>query len=694
MKKLKFTLTNAWYWVILILVCYLSENISMLYKSGFSHWGFSYLSLTLLSLCIALSLLVYFFFEHKENGMRIDFVLSPILLILFACSCIGIWGNRDVYDIVGKYHHVTVNISTYDKVVSTVETGIIYIFIYIISFCRNRFALRLKRLLPLAYLFILFLVGVIVFSVISEFDAYKQIFIGGEEEYRLFGLFTNSNIFGLAILMGILCLLALNANKRRWWTHILLPIFVFEAFLIRTSTVFFILLFVLPIAFIINLIAIFRKSALKGTLVLLITFSFFLTLTLVSYAMANKEVPFFVFAQKHLLDHILNKDFNTFTNRTLIWKASINFVNDKPFQLFFGFGEFIEKEIVESLTFAENGWMVHSLHNGFLELIYKGGIILLAGYALAIGYFFYVCLRLCFKGRARFALLHMVCLTAMMAHSMMESTHFFGGTISCVIETILFYLPPIIVYKRMKYPQIEESVKYGNFWQNSLSVSSLTKVISFTLLPIALGVGFIYLMVKDYYSPKWSHIIQLAVFELGIAAIFGSYIVSLLYKKSSDKGFKFFLGLTTFFIYIAPIGLGFLIAYLLHYPEEKMFSFVKSFALIGSGAMIITIFALTVLFKGGSLKEWAKYTFGGIIGLGTFPLIMFVISLVIGIGFLNSKGYVEATDVVLITVFASIFYFGTFMFINFESFNRVKKEISDNSLYHLRRDLFNKEVIV
>ena len=222
----------------MILVCYLSENIPMLYKSGFTHWGFSYLSLTLISLSIVLCLFIYFFFEHKKNGMRIDYVLAPVLLILFACSCVGIWGNKDVYEIVGKYHNVTVTISTYDKVVSTVETGIIYIFIYILSFCRNRFVLRLKRLLPLAYLFIIFLVGVILFSIVSEFDAYKQIFIGGEEEYRLFGLFTNSNIFGLAILMGILCLLAINANKRRWWTHILLPIFTFEAFLIRTSTVF------------------------------------------------------------------------------------------------------------------------------------------------------------------------------------------------------------------------------------------------------------------------------------------------------------------------------------------------------------------------------------------------------------------------------------------------------------------------
>ena len=694
MKKLKFTLTNAWYWVIMILVCYLSENIPMLYKSGFTHWGFSYLSLTLISLSIVLCLFIYFFFEHKKNGMRIDYVLAPVLLILFACSCVGIWGNKDVYEIVGKYHNVTVTISTYDKVVSTVETGIIYIFIYILSFCRNRFVLRLKRLLPLAYLFIIFLVGVILFSIVSEFDAYKQIFIGGEEEYRLFGLFTNSNIFGLAILMGILCLLAINANKRRWWTHILLPIFTFEAFLIRTSTVFFILLFVLPIAFTINLIANFRKSALRGMLVLLITFIFFLALILVSYALANKGVPFFVFAQKHLLDHILNKDFNTFTNRTLIWKAALHFILDKPLQIFFGFGEFIEKEIVENLTLAEMGSSVHSLHNGYLELIYKGGIILLIGYALAIVYFFYVCLRLCFKGKARFALLHMVCLTAMMAHSMMESTHFFGGTISCVIETILFYLPPIIVYKRMKYPQVEESVKYGNFWQNSLSVSSLTKIISFTLFPIALGVGFIYLMVKDYYSPKWSHIVQLAVFEFGIAAIFGSYIIGLLYKKSGDKSFKFFLGLTTLLIYIAPVGLGYLIAYLLHYQDEKLFLFMKMFGMIGSGAMIVAIFALTTIFKSSSLKEWIKYTFGGIIGLGIFPLIMFVIALVIGIGFLNSKGYVEATDVVLIVIYASVFYFGTFMFINFESFERVKTEISNNSLYHLRRDLFNEEATV
>ena len=694
MKKLKFTLTNAWYWVILILVCYLTENIPMLYKSGFSHWGFSYLSLSLISISLVVCLFIYFFFEHKENGMRIDYVLAPVLLILFACSCIGIWGNKDAYEIVGKYRHVFVNISTYDKVVATVETAVIYIFIYICSFCRNRFALRLKRMMPLAYLFIIFLAGVIVFSVITEFDAYKEIFIGGEEEYRLFGLFTNSNIFGLAILMGVLCLLAINTVKRRWWTHLLLPIFAFEAFLIRTSTVFFILIFVLPLAFIINLVTTFRKNAAKGTIVLIVTFTFFLALMLVSYSLSNKGVPFFVFAQKHLLNHILNKDFNTFTNRTLIWKSSINFVNDKPLQLFFGFGEFIEKEIVEALTYADVGGTVHSLHNGYLELIYKGGLILLAAYAIAIVYFFYVCLRLCFKGKVRFALLHMICLTAMMAHSMMESTHFFGGTISCVTETLLFYLPPIIVYKRLRYPKLEESVRYGNFWQNSLSTSSLTKVISFTLLPIILGVGFAYLMVKDYYSPKWSHIIQIALFELGIAAIFGSYIVGLLYKKSTDEGFKFCLYLTTFLIYLAPVGLGYLFGYLMHYHDEQLFSFMKVFAMIGSGIMMVLTFAFTMIFKSGSLKKWFVYTFGGIFGLGTFPFIFFAITLVIGIGVLNSKGYVEATDVLLITILAAAIYFGAFMFIRFKSFERIKSEISHNSLFHLRRDLFNRRVLL
>ena len=79
MGKLRFTLTNVLFWVALVLSCLLSENFAIF--SANPMGGYSADSAFILTISIIGLLALYYFLEHKKNGLKFDKVLLPSLCI-------------------------------------------------------------------------------------------------------------------------------------------------------------------------------------------------------------------------------------------------------------------------------------------------------------------------------------------------------------------------------------------------------------------------------------------------------------------------------------------------------------------------------------------------------------------------------------------------------------------------------------
>ena len=119
MGKLKFTLSNIWFWLALLFVSFLTENLSLLTND--IHQGFNPATLIVLSIGCLICLFMYYFVNHKENKLKLDWILLPGIAIVGITMLIGIWlqGSATLTYSNGS-GTIAVEYSTYEKIRASV----------------------------------------------------------------------------------------------------------------------------------------------------------------------------------------------------------------------------------------------------------------------------------------------------------------------------------------------------------------------------------------------------------------------------------------------------------------------------------------------------------------------------------------------------------------------------------------------
>ena len=82
MGRLRFTLTNLMFWVVLLLSCFLAENYALFSdtpKSGFEAFPLYFLTFAIIGL-----LVLYYITEHKKNSLTFDKILLPSFIMMGA----------------------------------------------------------------------------------------------------------------------------------------------------------------------------------------------------------------------------------------------------------------------------------------------------------------------------------------------------------------------------------------------------------------------------------------------------------------------------------------------------------------------------------------------------------------------------------------------------------------------------------
>ena len=120
MGKLRFTLTNIIFWIVLLLSCLLSENFAVLNNDPLK--GFAVDSAFILTISIIVMLVLYYFLEHKKNKLTFDKVLLPALLIAGLLLIVNVFrqGSRVFpnYDNIGTF---TISFSVQDRVMASLQ---------------------------------------------------------------------------------------------------------------------------------------------------------------------------------------------------------------------------------------------------------------------------------------------------------------------------------------------------------------------------------------------------------------------------------------------------------------------------------------------------------------------------------------------------------------------------------------------
>ena len=143
MGRLRFTLTNIMFWVILLLSCFLAENYALFAdkpRSGFDSFSLYFLTFAIIGL-----LVFYYITEHKKNGLTFDKILLPCFIMMCAVLIWNIFrqGDRSFIN-WSKNGTFDVSFTFGDRMLAALQVVIWLGVLYAIVFVYNRYRLNME----------------------------------------------------------------------------------------------------------------------------------------------------------------------------------------------------------------------------------------------------------------------------------------------------------------------------------------------------------------------------------------------------------------------------------------------------------------------------------------------------------------------------------------------------------------------
>ena len=623
MGKLKFTLSNIWFWTALIGVTFLSQNLVVL--TADMNSGHDWSSMMVLVASAAISLFMFFFINHRKNHMKVDWVLLPIIALLGICFLINIWTeNGMTYEMPGSGGGVTVSFSSTEKIQASITLILYLSFIYGMLFMFSRTQTHSKFGNVALYIGIIFTYVAVIFSLITERASYLKIFDDTiTSPVSIVSFFGNKNYYGGIIFVGILSCMIINYHRPRliWY----LTAVFFLLILCSTAAVLptLIALVAVPLYLIIDIGRYIAKRRFVKLSYVTLTLLGVFALGIVFYLGAKLEWKGFKGVDIYITELMNSKDFNSLTGRTKIWEAVIPHCFDTLSHALFGHGYLITQKHTLGLTATVfGGFNVKTTHNGYIQVLFEFGVVGFAIHAILICYFLYGLIRLLLEKRVYFALIYGFVGLCIAAYNVAESSPIFYSGIKELYMTLVFILPVMSRAKLAGRKELIEETKNLPVVSNNMNhialgggIAGILMVTIATIIPL-LTIQF------TYSKPVLLELLVFVFVLLFVSLFIFPYLISLYYKNSQKAHFVLHCVFNGVFIFL-PIFL--LAVFLIHFHllDTALWLCPSAAAFLIIGDMLV----YTVI-KNGSFREYAKVTFV----YGMFEHIFaFIIAIIVGI---------------------------------------------------------------
>lgn len=453
MGRLRFTLTNIMFWIVILLSCFLAENYALFTdtpRSGFDSFPLYFLTFAIIGL-----LVFYYISEHKKNGLTLDKILLPCFIMMGSLMIWTIFRQGD-RSFVNWNNDGTFEISfTFgDRMLAALQVVIWLGVLYAIVFVYNRYRLNLEsyRWIPKVYIIIVLLFCLI--DLFYEWDIIAGIFAGTYTGAGVEFVFGNQNVWALVIFSGVLTGLILS-YKRFSWYYFSTMIAMFLYLIFTTSATALYITWVVMILYsayeIYKSIRANKRRGIKIAIIYVCSWSVVIGLIAL---FINIGVPMFANFWAFVDKSLLHKDFLTITGRTDIWTHIIDLLKQNPLDFIFGLGHQTGSKIYQ--TYAASHFPVKSAHNGIIEVFLRYGLLGAILYSVMLLAAF-VCLGIHIKRkRYRFAIIYGLAYLALLAHSISESTNFFTPNVGGVYFGMFFILPIINALQNKKFKELKE----------------------------------------------------------------------------------------------------------------------------------------------------------------------------------------------------------------------------------------------
>ena len=512
MGKLRFTLTNIIFWIVLMLSCFLSENFAVLTNDPLK--GFSLDSAFILTGAVIILLGLYYFLEHKKNKLTFDKILLPAISIIGLTLILNIFrqDSRTFTDYFGT-GTLTFVFPIEGRIFAILEVVVWLSILYALVFVYNRFRLNKESYRWIAKVYLIAVIALVAIDVVIEADTIVEILRGTHSDGGLEFLMGNANVWSLLIFSGILSAIILSHKHFKWFYYVtMMALWTYNLLTICTTTILLsgLALFAYTVYEILSYFRENKKVALKH---LLIYLGCCFSIVLVVGILTLIRVPMFVNLWKFVDRTFGAKDTSTFGVRINIWNRVFGLVSTNTLDFLFGLGHHIGPSIFKE--YMKDYFPVKSAHNAFMEMFLRYGLFGALVYLGIIGVTIYSLILHFKKKNYRFAFIYGICFLAILGHSITESTTLFTPNVGGLYFSFVFVLPIINIIQEKRFKELKEDVINApsvkekvsrSFYLNLFIVAALSAVVTrfikqvlrldlFSSILVILGFIILYLIV-------------------------------------------------------------------------------------------------------------------------------------------------------------------------------------------------------
>lgn len=652
MGKLKFTISNIWFWTALMGITILAENLQFL-TSSYMVSGFNVASVFILSAIAIISLFMFFFISHKENKMRIDFVLLPVCILIMIMLVVGIWSQGTMtipYESIEG--SVEASVTTFEKVKATIVALTLVPFIYAMTYTLHRQSPNSKAGCVALYVGVIFVYIAIIMSFVLDRDSYLAILADKVDKSTVSNksFFGNKNEYGFVVLCGILVCMLINYHRPRFFWYMTIIFFLWA--LITTAAMMSIIIGIVSVP-LYMLLSIVRNSIKKKWH--LVVFATIATLTalalcLIFYIGVMNHWNGFVGVDEYFTEVIYKKDFKTLTGRTVIWQHLFPYCFDNPIHMVVGHGMMLSEKYIYAITtsfWPEGG--VRSAHNGYIQLLFEFGLVGLVVNFILVAMFFYSLIRLLLEKRFYFVLVYGLVALSLAVYNIGESSPlFYYGVKECYL-TVVVAAPVIARAKLLGRKEVVQEAMDLPLKSMGGDPIKIGKGLSVVIVSFMMAMVPLFFCQFTYSN----NVIMPLVLIFGgllLLLLFVPYLVSLYYRCEDKSMFVLhcvgnFLGLAlvlfaTLFPLLAlghrrfAVGFSVFMCFIYLCFDVVIYSFIKhgSFkqwfqvTLVGGFAHPASGIAATLIFgslmylviQGNGAMNWFTYLFGMVVNLELF----------------------------------------------------------------------------
>ena len=484
MGKLRFTLTIPLIWIVLILSCLLSENFNVFDTNPLK--GLPIDSAFILTISTIILLVIYYFVEHKRNGLKFEKILLPSFLVAGLLLIMNIFRQGD---------NSIVSLSFQDRLLAALEVVVWLGVVYAIVFVYNRFRLVKESDRWVAKLFLIIVLGMMVVDIFVEGKDIIAIFNGTYDKAGLAFCMGNANVWSLLLFSGILSAMILSYKRFRWQYYAaMVALTVFNIFTTCSTTMY--ITFISVFAYtVFEIVSHFRANKIQRRKMLLIYVGAVIaSIGLLALLIAVK-VPFIYNAWIFISNSMFNKEFGTLSSRTDIWYRVIELTRDNPLNIIFGLGH-----QTGSLIFQ--AYMDHafkSAHNAYMEIFLRYGLLGLLVYLGIIGLTIYCFIKHIKQKRYRFVFFYGLCFLGILAHGITESTTLFTPNIGGLFFGLVFVLPVLNILQEKRFDELKKDLTELEVNQEPIKQKAVTAVLTYCVVAFLASYALTYIFKLNYY---------------------------------------------------------------------------------------------------------------------------------------------------------------------------------------------------